>query len=374
MWCLQLHLRRQNQVRLIFVDIIKQFIYLKYFFRMRFISSILSFAFIFIFPILNQAQSPQYLGSEITNGITTNGCAGSCIGPLDPANGKVCTTAGSGNHSLQTMTYNISVPPLNYASITVTTNNCNLTTSGLDSGDDLLVNGVTTGPYSANALVNYSGCLFNASSTDTKLIPVTLLANRRDETVTVVFSVSTSDPGGLCTALPITLKNFDLQYKSKNISLNWTTSSEVNNGVFEVERSLDAREFETIGEVKGAGTSNNDIDYIFVDESPIIGMNYYRIKQIDFDGKYSYSTTKGIMNKGLNRFTVESKISENIITIASDDTDLILSVCNSSGQEVLKFSNLQSYDEINLGNLLPGMYFLRIQSDNGSEVYKIFKI
>ena len=144
--------------------------------------------------------------------------------------------------------------------------------------------------------------------------------------------------------------------------------------MFEIERSLDARKFETIGEIKGAGTSNGDHHYSFMDESPVSGMNYYRIKQIDFDGKYSYSTTKGILYKGLNRFTVESNISENIITIVSEDSNIDLTVCNSSGQEVMKFANQQTFEEINLGNLLPGLYFLRIQSENGSEVYKILKI
>ncbi len=90
--------------------------------------------------------------------------------------------------------------------------------------------------------------------------------------------------------LPIVLKNFtanlvDLQ----SVSLNWVTSSELNNDFFELQRSTTGESFEKIGTVKGAGTTVKETRYQFNDKSPVRGINYYRLKQVDFDGKHTYS-------------------------------------------------------------------------------------
>jgi hypothetical protein len=95
--------------------------------------------------------------------------------------------------------------------------------------------------------------------------------------------------------LPVTLVNFTAKIVKDKIQLDWITSSEYNNELFEVQFSEDGVNFNTIGQVKGNLTSQIRNDYQFMDSSPIIGTNYYRLKQVDVDGSFEYSTILSIV-------------------------------------------------------------------------------
>jgi hypothetical protein len=99
-----------------------------------------------------------------------------------------------------------------------------------------------------------------------------------------------------CSVLPVELAEFNVEYYSDEhvAYLSWKTLSEINNDRFEIERSTDGVNFETIHEVKGAGTTTLETNYIVTDVDPIIGMNYYRLKQIDINGLYRYSEVKSL--------------------------------------------------------------------------------
>ena len=87
------------------------------------------------------------------------------------------------------------------------------------------------------------------------------------------------------TVLPVELTKFT-GYNDGDVNvLNWTTASELNSLKFEVEKSLDAINFTYIGERPAAGNSSLPLNYSLVDEHPIVGNNYYRLKMIDMDGK-----------------------------------------------------------------------------------------
>ncbi|MDP2303947.1 MAG: T9SS type A sorting domain-containing protein [Ignavibacteria bacterium] len=97
------------------------------------------------------------------------------------------------------------------------------------------------------------------------------------------------------SVVPVELKNFSAGIKNNNVRLNWMTASETNNKGFEVERSiknsnLKIKNFETIGFVNGNGTSTQLNTYSFNDENVSAGKYIYRLKQIDFDGSFEYST------------------------------------------------------------------------------------
>jgi hypothetical protein len=95
--------------------------------------------------------------------------------------------------------------------------------------------------------------------------------------------------GFTCTPTPVKLLSFTAEKASQNVLLKWSTASEKNNDYFTVERSADGIHFEQIGTVKGRGTSNATNYYTFDDYSSYNGSVYYRLKQVDFDGKYEYS-------------------------------------------------------------------------------------
>jgi len=90
-------------------------------------------------------------------------------------------------------------------------------------------------------------------------------------------------------SLPIILTHFSAITKKEHVQLGWTTSSEINNDFFNIERSENGMTFIPICKIAGAGNSTTSLEYSFQDTEPVEGTSFYRLKQTDFDGKHSYS-------------------------------------------------------------------------------------
>lgn len=88
--------------------------------------------------------------------------------------------------------------------------------------------------------------------------------------------------------LPITLTGFSAQVQNDQVLLQWSTASEVNNDYMAVERSPDGISFQEIGKVPGYGTTTEAQRYQLIDPQPMVGTNYYRLRQVDFDGTVTY--------------------------------------------------------------------------------------
>lgn len=173
-----------------------------------------------------------------------------------------------------------------------------------------------------------------------------------------------------CTTLPIELVSFNGRTLNDNTNqLNWITATETNNNFFTVERSNGEDNFEPIGFVNGAGNSNQTLEYSFVDVEPNKGFNYYRLKQTDFDGNYSYSPTLYIINDfdydisplypnpTTDNFSLDINVDgeEEIIFIISDITGK--QVLNNTSY-INKFKTVQ----LNTTNLVSGIYFVSVLS------------
>lgn len=104
-----------------------------------------------------------------------------------------------------------------------------------------------------------------------------------------VSSFSPVSAGSGSSVLPIELGSFEALVVDNAVKLEWTTITETNNDFFTLERSDNIESLSPIGSVDGAGNSNELINYSYLDRSPGSGTNYYRLKQTDFDGKFSYS-------------------------------------------------------------------------------------
>lgn len=100
----------------------------------------------------------------------------------------------------------------------------------------------------------------------------------------------------LSAVLPIELFTYDVKLKDNNVRIDWSTASEVDNDYFVVERSTDAYHFEEIGREEGAGYSQSVRYYSITDRFPFDGISYYRLKQVDFDGKTTYFDIKMVDN------------------------------------------------------------------------------
>lgn len=176
------------------------------------------------------------------------------------------------------------------------------------------------------------------------------------------------------TPLPTQLASFSGQIIAENesIQLVWETFSENNNDHFEIERSANNTDFEPIGIEKSGGNLQSLQSYQFIDDNPVFGKNYYRLKMVDIDGKYQYSDIIEFEFKGdeirifpnptSGIFRLEGKaITEGKITVFDQVGRLIQS------------QNISDSQEIDLSNQPNGIYFLKIVSNGGTQAKRIIK-
>lgn len=177
--------------------------------------------------------------------------------------------------------------------------------------------------------------------------------------------------------LPIELLNFDLEVFDNKVQLNWQTASEINNDFFTIERSIDGINWEAVNEVDGAGNSTSLLAYVSLDEKPNFGISYYRLKQTDFDGNFSFSEVRSVniqILKNQNSLEIYPNPAQNQITITGSETELDqLKICDILGVNIIdltKFtSNNGSKLVIDLSNLNTGMYYIKTKTTT-NKVYK----
>lgn len=172
------------------------------------------------------------------------------------------------------------------------------------------------------------------------------------------------------TVLPITLIHFKgtVIENGKNL-LEWSTSSEINNDYFTIERSANASDFNAIRTINGAGNSNVQLNYNFVDDSPNAGINYYRLKQTDFNGDYAYSEIIAINNNlsDINIYTANS-----FLFIESNKTGMngSIQIFDALGRVIFS-DKIASNTKISTANFSTGIYIVKIGTSDNFIVQKI---
>jgi len=177
--------------------------------------------------------------------------------------------------------------------------------------------------------------------------------------------------------LLVELLEFNAVKDQSNVSLTWATASERNSAFFDVERSVDGLNFSPIGKVDAHQNSTNRIDYEMLDEAPLAGINYYRLKQVDLDGTFQYSDIKSV------------KFQENVVTIAptllsigqpinlildQPIDELTIDILATNGQHIKthQFNNAdQGTTAISTIGMQNGLYILRIQYDETTFSQKV---
>jgi len=177
--------------------------------------------------------------------------------------------------------------------------------------------------------------------------------------------------------LPIEILYFTAYVNGVDVVLDWTTVSEENNDYFSIQRSKDGKKFETIGTVPGAGTSNDIREYLHFDNKPYKGVNYYRLKQTDYDGQESFSEIVEV-NVNTEVFEIvdiypvpaESSV---VITFISNSKDFVnLSIFDIAGKESMsdKYYAYIGFNSISvkISDLAKGVYFLHLEK-NGERIH-----
>ncbi len=173
--------------------------------------------------------------------------------------------------------------------------------------------------------------------------------------------------------LPIDLLSFDAVLKDNKVQLKWTTASEKNNDYFTVERSNDANSWESLAQIKGQGNSSTLHSYEYIDANPVKGTSYYRLKQTDFDGKFTYSETRVVTNDRTGLRAYPNPVSD-ILNIESNEDILELSIYDLPGkQQSIRYKKQNRTYQINMGELSRGVYYLKIRTTSGIKVLKVSK-
>ncbi|MGQ9806643.1 MAG: T9SS type A sorting domain-containing protein, partial [Chlorobiales bacterium] len=185
-------------------------------------------------------------------------------------------------------------------------------------------------------------------------------------------------------ALPVELISFTGEVRDGAVHLAWRTASELNNAGFEVERKSQGGTWNTLGFVRGAGTTTEARSYTFVDNSAS-GNVQYRLKQVDFDGQFEYSNIIEV-NAGLPRtFALEQNYPNpfNPTTVIAYQlpvaSEVKLEVYDVLGRKVMTLVNARqdagSYNlTLNANNLSSGVYFYRLQAGNFVQTKKMMLV
>ena len=192
-------------------------------------------------------------------------------------------------------------------------------------------------------------------------------------------------------ALPIELKSFEGECENNEVKLKWSTASEKNNDYFSVERSFNGIDFIKVGTIKGAGNSLTEKNYEFTDNTPSLRkesfgqysnlntqISYYRLKQNDIEGSFSYSDIVSVQNCK-NKIALEFDVFPNpandilavSVNIVSQNCNLIIT--NSIGEIVIEKNIETSESVIDLSMLSAGIYCVRVISAEGLFTKKLIK-
>jgi Secretion system C-terminal sorting domain len=176
--------------------------------------------------------------------------------------------------------------------------------------------------------------------------------------------------------LPIGLTTFKGHCQNSMVTLNWTTATEVNNDFFNVEKSADGFSWDVLATVKGAGTTSAKTTYSTIDEKPFAKLSYYRLKQVDFGGSYSYSNIVAVPIDAPDGLLVYPNPSKSTFTVLASEIinpDQVR-VTNSMGQDVpFSIENSNNRLTISIGDVSQGMYVIKVKTSSGAKAIKVIK-
>ena len=181
--------------------------------------------------------------------------------------------------------------------------------------------------------------------------------------------------------LPVELMFFDVENDNTVVNFHWQTSSERENDFFTIERSMDGINFESVITQKGAGNSTELIDYYGIDENPLNGTSYYRLKQTDLSGTIAYTDLETVSrsDESNSLFSiVPNPISNDQLTLKFKDEslkNLNCAIYTLSGQLIYKNSiSIASKTWSSQNKFESGIYFIELSDESGNKFLERFAV
>ena len=177
--------------------------------------------------------------------------------------------------------------------------------------------------------------------------------------------------------LPIELLNFNCNVvDNKKVQLTWVTATELNNNYFVIERSVDGVTFETINTQKGAGNSTTKLNYNYTDINKLQEAVYYRLKQVDYDGRTTYSQLCSAIGSYDGGILFYPNPTKNYVTIDyyfdQKPSYDIITVTDVAGRViVIPITYTNNKISVDFSGLDEGIYFLKVTISNDEITHKI---
>jgi len=264
------------------------------------------------------------------------------------------------------------------SNITLSISQGSLSTTNVNTGangnsPDVTVSGTSIGTITASATMLYAqGRLLDAITMNSQTMVIA---------VPVYGLMKVSTEFGL---LPVELSSFTSTSNGRNVTLSWTTSSEVNNSGFNIERSISgSNDWKVAGNVSGNGTSTTSHNYSFTDRNLMTGKYSYRLKQIDFNGNFEYFGLNSEIEIGTpsafdlkqnypNPFNPSTKITFDL----PKEGFVSIKIFDNLGREVAsvvnEFKTAGYYTvDFNAANLTSGLYFYKMDANGFNKVMKM---
>jgi hypothetical protein len=175
------------------------------------------------------------------------------------------------------------------------------------------------------------------------------------------------------TILPVHLTDFNAVPDANNVLLKWEVSNEMNFSHYEVEHSVNGKDFVTIGSVNATSTGNNSKSYTLTHSNPSAGKNYYRLKMVDKTGKFSYSAVRLLVfnaSPTVRVFPNPFVDKLNVSVTRTDNSFSTVRVFNYAGQQIIK-QTFNGVIQLEVSSLAAGNYM--VQVDDGVQVQN-FKV
>jgi uncharacterized repeat protein (TIGR03803 family) len=290
--------------------------------------------------------------------------------PIIATNGKLYGTAGSGGTDFGGILYSIDTDGNNYTTL----KNFSYAVDGSAPYGDLIQasDGLLYGSlFSSNISLGGAGAIyrFNLDGSGFNILKE------------YNFETEGGGPRNLIDlngtfVLPVEFISFEVTKKEHSVLLTWKTAQEQNSDRFEIERSSTGTGFSSIGRVTAAGNSTITKSYSFTDNNPFYGMNYYRLKQIDIDGKFIYSKTISVRFDDPARLVISPNPASNHlnIRILTGNNYAMIRIFDASGRPVLQknIAGSSTVMQVDIQYLAKGWYVLQLEGDK-SQYYKFLK-
>ncbi|MBC5992506.1 T9SS type A sorting domain-containing protein [Pontibacter cellulosilyticus] len=335
----------------------------------------------------------------------TSGPAGATIVSINSANSDI-TGLTSGTYQFTwTVTSNCGTPTSSSSTVTITVNCAAIysvkSTKYVNEymqGEVLATVSDEDGGIKSVAFVSGTlprGSTLNNATGEIKITDVSMLqagnyiftvrtVDAYDKTTDLTVGIRMLSINGSSEPLPyaVELSNFTALYADYKVKLQWTTASEDNNNFFEIEKSINGKDFKEIGTVKGNGTTKQAVRYTFTDSHPTSGTIYYRLKQVDFDGKYSYSKTVAVSVKANTKAAVQAypnPFSKDLtLMLALEEAgDVQIQLLDLQGKVVYSSKTVteKGFQEttLPLHTLSKGVYILRVNGTGLNQILKVVK-